>query len=180
MNTTNTPMHYVCTLEQAVELISEQENFWVSNCGCREGEGECGRSRMDVCLNFFISAACSGSGRKKIGKKAVEEIIKEAKEKNLVPRPFRDATKTYTEGICFCCDDCCAYFQDAEEECDKGTLISVTDDEGCNHCGVCVEVCYFKARVMKDSEMVYLKGQCYGCGLCADACVQECISMKDR
>jgi hypothetical protein len=44
------PIHYVCTHEKAQELINQNKQFWVSNCGCREGKGGCKRSRMDICL----------------------------------------------------------------------------------------------------------------------------------
>jgi len=44
--------HYVCTLDEARRIIAAHDQFSVSNCGCREAKGVCGRSRMDVCLYF--------------------------------------------------------------------------------------------------------------------------------
>jgi hypothetical protein len=29
------PMHYVCTPDQAWQLVQEHQQFWVSNCYCR-------------------------------------------------------------------------------------------------------------------------------------------------
>ena len=106
MSMDGTPLHFVCTREQAQEIIDEHDEFWVSNCGCREGRSKCNRSRMDVCLQFASETAADGSDLRKIDVAEVNSIVKEAQEKNLVARPFRDdPTRTVTEGICFCCDD---------------------------------------------------------------------------
>lgn len=61
------PIHYVCTHDEVRELINKTEKFWVSNCGCREGnEKKCQRSRIDVCLSFTESDEASGSDRKRV------------------------------------------------------------------------------------------------------------------
>jgi len=120
--------HYVCTFEEAVELIEACPRFWVSNCGCREQKGECKRSRVDVCLQFAEATGADGSGIREIGRDEVDEILREAREKHLVARPFRDSGGA-VEGICFCCDDCCGYFLDPTERCDKGRMVERTDLE---------------------------------------------------
>ena len=79
-----------------------------------------------------------------------------ARSSHLVARPYRNETRTDADGICFCCDDCCDYFLNPEEVCDKGDQIAVTDYTLCNGCGDCVEVCYFKARTMEKVGIIYL------------------------
>jgi Pyruvate/2-oxoacid:ferredoxin oxidoreductase delta subunit len=180
MENNNIPIHFVGTPAEALKLIEEHSEFFVSNCGCRERKGKCERSRMDVCLMFYGDTVSSGSGKKKISKEQALEILNEAKGKFLVPRPFRSEDRSFIEGICFCCDDCCSYFECPEETCDKGQYISVTDNDICNHCGNCVDVCYFSSRIMNETQMVYDENLCYGCGLCADACALECIEMTAR
>ena len=175
--------HYVCTLEEAKKLVGPQKRFWVENCGCREKkEGGCSRSRMDLCLMFRGDVqASSGSNKKEISRAEVDEILRESKEKHLVTRPFRnEKDRTVTEGICFCCDDCCGYFLDQTEVCDKGISIEQTEWDKCTHCGICPDVCYFKARKMNEGKLAVDRNNCYGCGLCLEVCPEDCIGMASR
>jgi len=176
-------MHFVCTLDEAKDLSRNYNNFWVMNCGCREeyGKGKCKSSRIDVCLTFYNVSSPWGSNMHEITKTEMEEILSEAVNKKLVARPFRDEkTRSYTEGICFCCDCCCGYFRMGNETCDKGNFIESTDMDNCTHCGLCVDVCYFKARLMVDGEHSVDREKCYGCGLCIKACPEDCIEMIER
>jgi len=178
MNQDGSHFHYVCTHEDAKKLIAGHQRFWLSNCGCREGRGTCARSRIDLCLMFRGDLNASGSGMREISPDDVKAILREAKDKNLVSRPFRnEKDRTVTEGICFCCDDCCGYFLNPEEVCDRGTHVEKTDMQQCNDCGICADVCYFGVRSMEDDKLLLKHGNCYGCGLCVDACPEECIEM---
>ncbi|MBI4858679.1 MAG: 4Fe-4S binding protein [Candidatus Riflebacteria bacterium] len=173
-------MHYVCTHDEARELCSGRSPLWVSNCGCREGKGACGRSRMDVCVMFTGDQPGSGSGKREISPEEMAEILQVARAKGLVARPFRDESRKETVGVCFCCDDCCAYFLSPEERCDPGTSRERTDMEACTHCGACVDVCFFKARVMTGETLKLDRKRCYGCGLCVPACPVGCVQMVPR
>jgi NAD-dependent dihydropyrimidine dehydrogenase PreA subunit len=182
MNGKEVAFHYVCTRDEARELVKKFHRFWVSNCGCRqERGGKCRRSRMDLCLMFRDDIETSGTGMKEVSFSEVEEIFRESQEAHLVTRPFRDEeTKTRTEGICFCCDDCCGYFQNEDGVCDKGKLIERTRSSECTNCGECVEVCYFGARQLEGDELIIDRDNCYGCGLCVDICPMEYIEMVVR
>ncbi len=182
MSNQDIAFHYVCTLDEARQLIDSRERFWVSNCGCREGRNGCRRSRIDVCLIFSHEDGDSGgSDRREITREQVEDILREAETKNLVSRPFRDE-KNMAEvgGICFCCDDCCGYFLDPTDICDRGELVESTNLEVCNDCGECVDVCYFLARTVADGELTLDRDYCYGCGLCVSACPEGGIKMVKR
>jgi ferredoxin len=181
------PVHYVCTYARARELIAGTEQFWVSNCGCRESnEKGCKRSRLDVCLMFREDENSSGTGKRKSTRADAESIMKEAEEKRLVARPFRNEARDQTTGICFCCDDCCGYFLDKDEKgnpkytCDKGEMIETTAMADCTHCGECEPVCFFNARKMEGDKLTLDRELCFGCGLCVDACPATCISMVPR
>jgi NAD-dependent dihydropyrimidine dehydrogenase PreA subunit len=177
------PVHYVGTLEQAADLIRRHKDFWVCNCGCREDrkKGKCRRSRIDVCLFFRGDVGSSGSGLKKITRRFAEGILHEAYDKWLVSRPFRnDNNRRIIDGICFCCDDCCGYFLDPAEICDKGKYVEKTDMKLCTGCGSCVDVCYFKARKLKSSRLKITRSKCYGCGLCIRVCPAKAVKISKR
>jgi ferredoxin len=181
MNESDLTIHYVCVREQAKEMVKNYTHFWVSNCGCRESRGSCSHSRMDLCLLFRDDIGTSGSGKKEISPAELDDIFREAEEKHLVTRPFRnEKNMTETAGICFCCDDCCGYFLNPEEKCDKGDFVEKTDMDLCNNCGECEQVCYFKARKMDSDELLVDRGKRYGCGLCLDVCPENCIEMVNR
>ena len=174
------PIHYVCTHEKAKELVDAHAKFWVCNCGCREAHKGCARSRMDLCLMFHPDDPGSGSGKHEISAKDAQAILDEARVNHLVARPFRSEARTGTDGICFCCDDCCGYFLHPEEKCDKGDLVSATDVDACTDCGACTDICYFRARTMEEGKLAVDVDACYGCGLCRDACQEACIDMVPR
>jgi len=174
-------MHYVCTRDEARDLIKSRDTFWISNCGCREQRGGCARSRVDVCVDFYEQSSSGGLHMRQASRDDIEGIFDDAKEKHLVTRPFRDLKDpSKVDGICFCCDDCCGYFLDPGEECDKGDFIEETDIEKCNDCGLCADVCYFNARVMNNGKLTVNRELCYGCGLCVDVCPETCITMVKR
>jgi len=174
------PIHYVCTHEKAFELIQARSQFWVSNCGCREERKSCARSRMDVCLIFTANDQGSGSDKREISLAEAIGIVQEAESKNLVSRPYRNITRTDTDGICFCCDDCCDYFFNPGEVCDRGESVAETDFSICSLCGACEEVCFFNARKMNGSRLLVDNELCYGCGLCVSVCPKDCIQMVSR
>ncbi len=176
-----TPYHRVCMRDEARAIVDAHLEFWVSNCYCRTERGGCGRSRTDICLQFKEKTAASDSGRRRISRGEAEELLREAEAKHLVARPFPNETMAAeVEGICNCCDDCCAYFLNREERCDRGRLVERTAKDQCTDCGECVEVCHFGARRMERGVLVVGTENCYGCGLCADVCPKRCIVMLPR
>ncbi len=173
-------MHYVCTHDEAESLIRGSSTFSISNCGCRESRGACGRSRMDLCLSFDPADPGSGSGSRPVGLEEALGVLAEAKARQLVTRPWRNSDRTATAGVCNCCDDCCGYFTSDEEKCDKGAMIEHTDMAACTGCGACEPACHFGARKMAGDAIEVDRYQCYGCGLCVETCPVGCISMVGR
>ena len=173
-------IHYVCTHDEAELLIRSAKSFSISNCGCREERGSCGQSRMDVCLSFDPDDPGSGSSSRPAGLDDALQVLAEARAKHLITRPWRTADRTGTAGVCNCCRDCCGYFTDPDEKCDKGAMIESTDMEACTHCGACEAACGFGARVMADRGLSIDWDRCYGCGLCVESCPTGCITMTPR
>ena len=175
------PMHYVCTYAEADRFIAEARAFWISPCVCRDGAGECMRSRHEVCLGFVKRAVSQPSKARRITREEAVANRRYAQEKGLVPRPFRNTEKgDVTEGLCFCCDCCCTYLAGGDTNYDKGRCIERTDMARCTHCGACEAACVFGARLMDGSELAVDRGKCAGCGLCVDACPETCIAMVAR
>jgi NAD-dependent dihydropyrimidine dehydrogenase PreA subunit len=181
MSSDDMAFHFVCTLDEAKTIVEGHKKYWVSNCNCREHRGPCKRSRMDVCLQFAAHTAADGSGKHAATREVVDAIFEEAREKHLVPRPFRNAKNNKKiDGICFCCDDCCGYFLGLHEPSDKGAFIESTDSGTCIDCGVCAGVCHFGARDAAGEALKIDREKCYGCGVCVDACAMKCITMVPR
>ncbi|MDI7275377.1 MAG: 4Fe-4S binding protein [Anaerolineae bacterium] len=178
---TEANMHYVCTRQEAREILARQDRFWLANCRCREERG-CSRSRLELCLSFTPGVTSTPGGEREVSRQEVEAILREAEEKHLVMRPFRDEkTRTSTVGFCVCCDDCCGYFLHPDQyQCDKGAFVQQTDLSACTDCGDCAGVCYFGARHMVDGALALEADACYGCGLCLDVCPADCISLVRR
>ena len=109
------------------------------------------------------------------------EVFRIARDRLLVCRPFRaPANRAVTEGICFCCDDCCSYFLDPAEPCDRGTLVEVTEMGLCSQCDACVPVCHFGARSTGEGGLSVDWDRCFGCGLCERVCPVGAIRMAVR
>jgi NAD-dependent dihydropyrimidine dehydrogenase PreA subunit len=174
-------LHFVCTLEEARRMVVDHDYYWVCDCACREHRGPCKRSRTDVCLQFASKTAADGSHKKKVSKSEVDGIFEEAKEKHLIPRPFRNDDRSKIDGICFCCDDCCGYFLGLQAPCNKGAMIVSTDTGSCSACGICIEVCHFGSRTIdNNNQLVVDTEKCFGCGLCVDVCPTDSVKMVDR
>ncbi len=172
------PQHFVCTHDQARKLIDQYNEYYIAICGCRQGRGSCSHSRMDVCL-MFNAAFTTGTEKRPATRAEALKILTHADEKGLVSRPFRKPDDpNVLDGICFCCPECCYYFNHDDEPCDKGSLVQSTDLDTCTACGMCVSVCYFGARSIVDGQLVVDDKKCYGCGLCVDACPGGSVTMK--
>ena len=174
--------HSVCTKDEAREIVGVRDRFWVSICWCREEKGKCVRSPMEVCLSFREDSPANPAGMREISRDEVLTLIDDAREWGLVSRTFaRKGGDVAIEGICFCCDDCCAFFTErTEDKPARGRFIESTIKGCCSSCGMCERACRFGARVMDEGKLVIIRHRCYGCGICADTCPTNCIEMVPR
>jgi len=54
------------------------------------------------------------------------------------------------------------------------------DDEKCNYCGKCAEVCVFNAIAVTKNKVLVFPGLCHGCGACTLFCPENAISEQGR
>jgi ferredoxin len=174
--------HHICTKDEAREIAGGQKGFWISTCWCRIEKGKCARSPMEACLSFREDAPVNPDGRREATRDEILALIEDARQWGLVSRTFaRKGGDGQIEGICLCCDDCCAYFTgQAVEAPERGRYIESTIEGCCSSCGMCERACKFGARVMDAGDLIVNRSMCYGCGLCADTCPTDCIEMVSR
>ena len=88
---------------------------------------------------------------------------------------------------CFCCSCCCIGVKSRQ----FGTGMSMSgegagsmegmmialDEEKCNGCGECVDVCPFDWRTLEEGKSSVDPKRCVGCGKCVRGCPEEAISI---
>jgi electron transport complex protein RnfB len=173
--------HFVCSREEALYIVSQRNDFWVTNCACRIEKGSsCSCSKLDVCLHFEEMIESDPAGRRKITKEEALELMIYAEKRGLVARPYPNTREiNEMQGICNCCPDCCSYFA-GEENSGKGDLQEATDLTLCVGCGHCVDPCHFGARILSDGVVSIDQDRCHGCGLCLETCPQGSIALVPR
>lgn len=176
-------IHFVYTPDEARIIIEGERNFFISNCGCRENkDNTCIHKKTDVCLQFTPGPSSGSAPLREATISEAKEILKFALEKHLVCRPFRSLeNRSITEGICFCCQDCCDYFiNPLDNICASGAYIERTQINNCSLCDLCIEVCYFNVRKFNEGKLIIANEDCAGCGLCELVCPTKCINMVPR
>lgn len=93
-------------------------------------------------------------------------------------------------GICHCSSPTCVPFianraiKSRTAVIQRGRFRAETDRDKCDGAGLCVKVCHFQAREIKETGSGPLlevdQSLCYGCGLCEKVCPRGAISMVLR
>ena len=61
----------------------------------------------------------------------------------------------------------------------KGVVVAGVDEDKCNGCGLCEEICPHDAIRVIDTVAAVDKGQCDGCNMCAMACTEKAIALQN-
>lgn len=69
---------------------------------------------------------------------------------------------------------------DLEEEAKIETLHPVIDEDKCNLCGECAEICRFNAIVVTPNGPMIFPELCHSCGACVIGCPQDAMSEKSK
>jgi heterodisulfide reductase subunit A len=68
----------------------------------------------------------------------------------------------------------------SKERIEVGGVVSWVEQGKCAGCGICQQVCPFKAIEINKAKMVALINEalCKGCGICASSCCSGAIDLK--
>lgn len=60
------------------------------------------------------------------------------------------------------------------------TFVPDIEEENCNQCGKCVDICRFGALTVVGKKMLLFPELCHGCGGCVEVCPENCFSEGQR
>jgi UDP-glucose 4-epimerase len=181
-------------------FIDKARYIVVRDCGCRE-EFKC--SDHDISLGCMyigddvlrIIDPVPLNGVRIVTKEEALDHVQRAIDNGLIPilgrivgemNGFGEDDTGHNLSCCFCCTCCCINgknISSASEDSTsvyrrlKGLHIEV-DQEKCNGCESCMEVCVFKGMEMIDDKAHIREKYCLGCGRCANTCPNDAISIE--
>lgn len=187
----------VLDYERASEVIKTATHIGVGVCYCRhkmEHLGKACDAPMEICMTF--NSVADSLIRHNIAKqKSVSEcmnLLDTAYEYNLVQ--FGENVREKVSFICNCCGCCCEALLAAKRfgflnPVHTTNYLPLIEEEKCNGCGKCAEVCPVEAMSLisaNDPKKKKLKKAklneeiCIGCGLCVRACNNNGLRMIER
>jgi len=188
---------YVLDYERATNVIETASHMGVSMCYCRHKKEHLNmncNAPMDICMTFNTTADSlirHGHARK-VDKIEGLDLLQEAYDNNLVQ--FGENVQKRVSFICNCCSCCCEAMVAARRFAIMNPVhttnyLPVVDQNECNGCGKCVNVCHVEAMTLvsannhakpKMKRAQLNEDICLGCGLCVKACDKDHIVLKSR
>jgi len=188
---------HVLDYERATEVIKTANHIGVGLCYCRhkmEHMGRACKAPMEICMTFNTTAASltkHGHARR-IDRIECMDLLQEAYDYNLVQ--FGENVREEVNFICNCCGCCCEAMIAARRfailnPVHTTNFIPVINDQQCNGCSKCVNVCPVEAMTLvsaNDPHHLNLKKavlneeRCLGCGVCVRTCSSKSILLKSR
>lgn len=181
-------------LEEALEQVEKAQVHAVVNCDCRSSTQGCNRM-IEACIRLDEGAEYTlerGLGRR-LTREECKAVVLRTDREGLMHIGTRQQEGRKLFGFCNCCTCCCFPLRaskrlDSDRVYPRVHYVAVKNDENCNHCGICVKRCQYRAFYHGGGHVV-IKGKkrkkvefdpagCYGCGLCRTACPRECIKME--
>ncbi len=194
---TNENALHVLDYERASEVIKTASHMGVGMCYCRHKKQHLGTAcdaPMDICMTFNNTAASlirHGHARE-VDQSEGMDLLQQAYEHNLVQ--FGENVQQRVDFICNCCGCCCEAMIAARRfavmnPVHTTNFIPIVNEESCNGCGKCVNVCPVEAMTLvsaNDPNHPKLKlakldeERCLGCGVCVRACNQDSLMLESR
>jgi len=175
--------------EMMENVVERARVIGVCHCPCRmrrhlEGRG-CDHL-VEVCLKFDDMAEylIERGFAREVTKREALELIRKSEEDGLVH--FVDNAQGDVKHNCNCCGCCCWNLGPIQRrEIPRDVIIATyfiteVDEEICDGCGNCVDICPVNAITIADDLAVIDKDWCVGCGLCATRCPLEATKLVRR
>ncbi|MBN2027891.1 MAG: 4Fe-4S binding protein [Actinobacteria bacterium] len=178
----------VLPYEKVSEFIKDSTFMALTTCFCRHEAELLGKScgaPKDVCMCFgpFAEFLVERGFAKEASKEEMLDALRRAEEAGLVH--ITDNIQEKINFICNCCGCCCGFLGTMTRLNIAGAVAAsrykaVVDEELCNGCETCVEVCQMKAITVEDDLAIIDEVKCIGCGLCVSHCPSEAVSVMAR
>jgi ferredoxin len=188
---------HVLDYERASEVINDAAHRAVGTCYCRHKMYHLGKAcsaPMEICMTFNTSAATlikHGHARS-VDKEECTDLLQKAHESNLVQ--FGENVREQVNFICNCCSCCCEAMIAARRfailnPVHTTNFLPSINDEDCNGCGKCVDVCPVEAMTLTSANNPHKpktkiakldENLCLGCAICVRVCARRSIKLKSR
>ncbi|MHA1350479.1 MAG: 4Fe-4S binding protein [Promethearchaeota archaeon] len=169
----------------------------MSYCACRKFNECSDYNQFTGCLYMgddTLDMKLTDDKGRVVSKEEALEHVRNAIDKGLIPVIGRVMAEARLYGVedtghflasCFCCPCCCingkalTFGPSNLSIYERIAGITVnTDEDLCNGCGKCVDVCVFRGREMKDGRPKLNNDLCLGCGRCVEVCPTEAITIE--
>jgi len=181
----------VMPYEDAMKIVDQFDTFAVSHCYCRHHKNLLGKAcevteEKVNCLTFGRSARfmIDYDFGKEISREETKRILRECEEAGLVHKFFHEKNDLDRKefAICNCCKCCCGtfelYYRGAAPMQTYTSHRAVSDEELCNGCEVCVDMCPMEAIELTGDVARVIDEKCIGCGVCSYHCASGAISLE--
>ena len=188
---------HVLDYERATEVINTASHIGIGRCYCRhkmEHLNKACEAPQDICMTFNTSAASlikHGHARQ-VDVEECTDLLEEAYENNLVQ--FGENVRERVNFICNCCGCCCEAMIAARrfalmDPVHTTNFIPEVNEENCNGCGKCVNVCPVEAMTLvsandpnrlKRKKANLNEDVCLGCGVCVRVCSKNALHLNSR
>ncbi|UCE95603.1 MAG: 4Fe-4S binding protein [Candidatus Bathyarchaeota archaeon] len=173
-------------LAEMKDILKEARLISVGECGCRSRVKMCDAPE-DVCLGLDEKAEEEikrGSARRVSLEKALE-VLERSHDAGLVHIAYTFKDDEKPRYVCSCCSCCCHSMSGLvrfgiPDAVVASKYVAINSSETCINCNTCTERCQFKARQIKNGEMVFDHKRCFGCGVCTGTCPTNSISLVKR
>jgi ferredoxin len=167
-----------------IMLNAKDLDFIATGCGCKARKKEpckVARPPYQTCIligepvltNFLMQHQPDVSRR--VSREEALHLLKDFHTQGLVHNAwFKDCIRDRFYVICSCCSCCCLGFEMMNtvgvNQITSSGYAAVLNPDKCKGCGICVEVCQFKANTLDNGKSRIHWEDCYGCGQCSSKC----------
>ncbi|MFW6113696.1 MAG: indolepyruvate ferredoxin oxidoreductase subunit alpha [Actinomycetota bacterium] len=174
--------------EKVSDFIKSSNYMALTHCFCRHQAELLGKScgaPKDVCMVFgpFARFLVDRGFAWEASEDDMLDALRRAEEAGLVH--ITDNIQDKVNFICNCCGCCCGFLGTITRLGIPGAVAASrfaarVDEDLCDGCETCLDVCQLSAITVKDDMAVIDVGRCIGCGLCASHCPNGAVKIYER